>query len=143
MLDWGLGGLFVSALLAATILPLSSEAVLAGLYYSADHDPRWLWLVATAGNVGGSMVNWYLGRETLRWQHEKWFPLQAEQLHAAQSRYLKWGRWSLLLAWVPVIGDPLTYVAGLFRTPLLFFTVLVFMGKGGRYLLLLWVLSGE
>ncbi|MBF0453385.1 MAG: DedA family protein [Magnetococcales bacterium] len=137
---WGLVGLFFSALLAATILPLSSEAVLAGLFLAGDIDPLLLWGVATAGNVGGSLVNWYLGRMALRYSDRSWFPLKADQLEKSKQNYLRWGRWSLLLAWVPVIGDPLTLVAGLFRTPLPFFTLLVLVGKGGRYALLLWLL---
>ena len=140
-MDWGLSGLFASAFLAATVLPLSSEAVLLGLVYSGDYDLLLLWGVATVGNVAGSMVNWYLGRYLLRYKDHKWFPVKEEQLQSAQKSYLKWGIFSLLLAWVPVIGDPLTLVAGLFRTPLLFFTLLVFLGKGGRYLVLLWLLS--
>jgi membrane protein YqaA with SNARE-associated domain len=140
-MDLGLTTLFASAFLAATILPLSSEAVLLGLFYSGDYDLLLLWGVATAGNVAGSMVNWYLGRFCLCFQDHKWFPVKEGQLQSAQNSYLKWGRYSLLLAWVPVIGDPLTFVAGLFRTPFFIFTLLVFLGKGGRYLVLLWLLS--
>ncbi|MBF0381417.1 MAG: DedA family protein [Magnetococcales bacterium] len=140
-MDWGLSGLFGSAFLAATVLPLSSEAVMLALFYSGGYDLWQLWGVATAGNVAGSMVNWYLGGYCLRYRDHKWFPVTNEQLQTAQNSYLKWGRFSLLLAWVPVIGDPLTFVAGLFRTPLLVFTLLVFIGKGGRYFVLLWLMS--
>ncbi len=139
-MEWGLTGLFASAFLAATVLPLSSEAVLVGLYYSGGHDPLLLWSAATAGNVGGSIVNWYLGRYSLRFANRSWFPVKPAQLQKAEMQYRRWGRWSLLFAWIPVIGDPLTLVAGVFRTPLLFFTILVCIGKGGRYLVLHWVL---
>ena len=111
-----------------------------GLFYAGGYDPILLWSAATAGNVGGSLVNWYMGRYSLRYIDRKWFPVSADRLQSAEKSYLKWGRWSLLFAWVPVIGDPLTLVAGLFRTPIFFFTLLVFLGKGGRYLILLWLL---
>jgi membrane protein YqaA with SNARE-associated domain len=139
-MEWGLIGLFSSAFLAATVLPLSSEAVLIGLFYAGDYDPVTLWATATAGNVGGSLINWYLGRYMLSYADRSWFPVSQERLQSAQKSYLEWGRWSLLLAWLPIIGDPLTLVAGLFRTPLFFFTLLVFLGKGGRYLALLWLI---
>ncbi|MBF0193025.1 MAG: DedA family protein [Magnetococcales bacterium] len=140
-MDWGLSTLFTSAFLAATILPLSSEAVMLGLFYSYEYNLALLWGVATVGNVAGSMVNWYLGRYCLRYKGHKWFPVTDEQLQKAQNSYLKWGQYTLLLAWVPVIGDPLTFVAGLFRTPFYLFTFLVFVGKGGRYLVFLWLLT--
>jgi membrane protein YqaA with SNARE-associated domain len=140
-MEWGIAGLLLSAFLAATVLPLSSEAVLTGLFFSREYDLVLLWWVATLGNVAGSLVNWYLGRYSLRFAHKKWFPLKPDQLRSTQQSYLKWGRWSLLFAWVPIIGDPLTLVAGFFRTPLLFFTLVVFLGKGGRYFVLLWILN--
>lgn len=141
MIAWGLLGLFTSALLAATVLPLSSEAVLAGLFYTGEYAPFVLWATATAGNVGGAIINWFLGRYSLRYAEHRWFPLKGKSLAAAQDSYRRWGRWSLLFAWVPVVGDPLTLVAGILRTPLLFFVLLVFIGKGGRYFVLLWLLD--
>ncbi len=140
-MDYGITGLFLSAFLAATILPLSSEAVLLGLVAAGGYDPVLLWCAATAGNVGGSLCNWYLGRYCGAFTDHKWFPLKPDQLKPAKENYHKWGQFSLLLAWVPIIGDPLTMVAGLFRTPLAIFTILVFIGKGGRYFVLLWLLT--
>lgn len=129
-------GLFTSALVAATILPLQSEAVLAGLLLAAAHPAFALIMVATVGNVLGAVINWYLGRYLLRFQEKPWFPSSEQQLERAQNWYRRYGRWSLLGSWLPVVGDPLTVVAGLMREPLLPFLLLVTIAKGTRYLLL-------
>lgn len=126
-------GLFLSALLAATILPFSSEAVLAGLVAFDKYDAVLLWLVASGGNTLGSLINWVLGRFCLHWQDRKWFPLRPGQLEKAQDRFARYGVWSLLLAWLPVVGDPLTFAAGILRVNVWLFLLLVAIGKGGRY----------
>lgn len=128
--------LFITAFLAATLLPLSSEALLAVLIYQ-QYNPWLLWFVAASGNTLGSCVNWYLGKESLRWQHKKWFPMSPEQLGNTQQRFQRYGQWSLLFAWVPIIGDPLTLVAGFMRIPFSYFLVLVFIGKSLRYAVIL------
>lgn len=128
--------LFFSAFLAATLLPLSSEAVLASFIYQG-YSPWLLWLAATLGNTLGSCVNWWLGHQCLRWQHKPWLPVSATQLLQAQQRFRRYGSYSLLFAWVPVIGDPLTLFAGVMRVPFFRFLVLVFAGKAIRYLLII------
>ncbi|MER8522175.1 MULTISPECIES: YqaA family protein [unclassified Mesorhizobium] len=130
------GGLFLTAFAAATVLPLQSEAVLAGLLVAGSHSPAALILVATVGNVLGSVVNWLLGRGIDRFRDCKWFPVKSAALDHAATRYRRYGRWSLLLSWVPVIGDPLTVVAGVLREPLWSFVAIVTMAKAGRYLIL-------
>lgn len=130
--------LFVAAFLAATLLPLSSEALLAALVYQ-QYAPALLWLVATAGNTLGSCVNWYLGMQCLRWQDKRWFPASPHQLQAAQQRFQRYGQWSLLLAWVPLVGDPLTLFAGVMRVPFHRFALLVFCGKALRYAVVIWL----
>lgn len=127
-------GLFLSALLAATLLPAQSEAVLAGLLL-AGYTPWTLIAVATAGNVLGSVINWMLGRG-LAGASSRWAPAQGAMLERAQRWYHRYGRWSLLLSWMPVIGDPLTLVAGMLREPLPVFLLLVTVAKLGRYLVL-------
>ena len=129
-------GLFSSALVAATILPMQSEAVLVGLLAAAAHPVSVLILVATVGNVLGAVINWYLGRYLLRFQKKRWFPSSKSQLERAQNWYRRYGRWSLLGSWLPIVGDPLTVVAGLLREPLIPFLLLVTIAKGARYLLL-------
>lgn len=128
--------LFLAALVAATILPLQSEAALVGLIL-ADRQPLWaLVAVASVGNVLGSAVNWLLGRGIERFRDRRWFPVGASSLERAQRWYRRYGKWSLLLSWAPIVGDPLTVVAGVLREPILPFLVLVTIAKTGRYLVL-------
>ncbi|WP_281991803.1 YqaA family protein [Sulfitobacter geojensis] len=129
-------GLFASALVAATLLPMQSEAVLVALIVQGDHPVALLLIVATVGNVLGSVINWALGRFLLRFKHKRWFPASDTQLAQAQGWYQRYGRWSLLGSWLPVIGDPITVVAGIMREPLLSFVFLVALAKGVRYLFL-------
>ncbi|WP_028630704.1 YqaA family protein [Metapseudomonas resinovorans] len=129
-------GLFLSAFGAATLLPLQSEAVLVALLLAKAH-PAWaLVAVATFGNVLGSLVNWWLGRYLEHFHDRRWFPVKPAQLAKAQAFYHRYGRWSLLLAWVPLIGDPLTLVAGVMRESFWVFLALVTLAKAGRYLVL-------
>jgi membrane protein YqaA with SNARE-associated domain len=129
-------GLFAAAFGAATLLPLQSEAVLTSLLIIGKH-PAWaLVTVASLGNVSGSVVNWLMGRFIERWRHKPWFPVGEDRLARAQRSYQRFGRWSLLLSWMPVIGDPLTVVAGVMREPLWSFVLIVSVAKTGRYLVL-------
>ena len=129
-----LGGLFLTALLAATVLPAQSEFALAGLHLTGAHDTYVLVMVATAGNVLGSTVNWVLGRYLVHFQDRRWFPIKGRVLERATRFYQRWGASTLLLAWTPILGDPLTLVAGIFRTSLWVFVPLVTIGKAVRYL---------
>ncbi|OYU47441.1 MAG: hypothetical protein CFE31_16860 [Rhizobiales bacterium PAR1] len=129
-------GLFLAAFVAATILPAQSEAVLAGLMV-AGAQPVWMLIaVASLGNILGSLTNWVLGRGIERFRHHKWFPASEREIDKARTFYLRWGYWSLLLSWVPIIGDPLTVIAGVMREPLWRFLLLVSLVKIGRYLVL-------
>jgi membrane protein YqaA with SNARE-associated domain len=126
-------GLFFAAFGAATLLPLQSEAVLVGLLISG-HYSLWLLLaIATLGNVLGSMVNWWLGRSVERFKDRRWFPINARQLDKARTHYQRWGHGSLLLSWLPIVGDPLTLLAGVMREPLWRFVLIVTIAKGARY----------
>ncbi len=133
-----LAGVFLSAFMAATILPFSSEAVLAAFYAAGGGEAVPLWAVATFGNVLGAVVNWALGRYLLHWQGRRWFPFSKQQLNRAEAWFSRYGVWSLLLAWVPLIGDPITFAAGILRLNLWLFLVLVTIGKAGRYAAVLW-----
>ncbi len=135
-------GLFLAAFGAATLLPLQSEAVLVGLLLHEPDALVLLLLVATLGNVLGSIVNWLLGRALERWRDKRWFPFSAAQLEKARQRYQRWGHWSLLLSWMPVIGDPLTLIAGILREPFWRFVLLVTLAKGARYLVLAMITLG-
>jgi membrane protein YqaA with SNARE-associated domain len=128
--------LFLVSFLAATLLPAYSEVVFAGLL-AAGHDPLWLWIWATAGNTLGSALNWAMGRYLLRYQGRRWFPFRGEALDRAQVWFQRYGVWTLLLAWAPIVGDGLTFVAGVMRVRFPVFVVLTGVGKGVRYAVLL------
>ena len=138
--DLALGGLFLSAFGAATLLPLQSEAVLVALALNGE---PWLMLliVASVGNILGSLVNWWLGRSVTRFEHKAWYQKRLKGLERMRTAYQRYGYWSLLLSWMPIIGDPLTLIAGLMREPLWRFVLLVSIAKVGRYgVLLYWVI---
>lgn len=126
--------LFVSAFLAATVLPFYSEVVLFGMIRAGEPAGLLLLLVAAVGNTLGSVVNWVLGRYLLRFQHKKWFYFKPVQIEKMQAWFQRYGVWSLLLAWMPIGGDPLTLVAGIMRVNLWLFILLVGIGKTFRYM---------
>ena len=128
-------GLFMAAFGAATILPMQSEAVLAGLLLTGRYSAVWLVVTAGVGNILGSLVNWMLGREIERFRQRRWFPVGEDTLDRAQAWYRKYGKWSLLASWVPIVGDPITVVAGVLREPLPTFLLLVTVAKLGRYVI--------
>jgi membrane protein YqaA with SNARE-associated domain len=129
-------GLFAVAFVAATILPAQSEAALVGLII-ADAQPVLLLIAAASlGNTLGAVVNWALGRGVERFSDRRWFPVSRAQLDRATGWYHRWGRWSLLLSWAPIVGDALTVAAGVLREPFWSFLVLVAVAKTGRYLVL-------
>jgi membrane protein YqaA with SNARE-associated domain len=133
--------LFAISFLAATILPFSSELTLAGLIATSNYDNLLLLIVASFGNVLGSVVNWVLGFYSRNLTAKKWFPFKGRKIEGSSKWFDKFGKWSLLFAWVPVIGDPLTLVAGLLRVKFLEFLILVMIGKISRYLVILYLLS--
>ena len=129
-------GLFAAAFIAATIFPMQSEAILVGLILTGDYSLWGLVAVASVGNTLGSGVNWLLGRGIERFRESRWFPATPQQLEKATRWYGKYGKWSLLFAWLPVGGDALTVVAGVLKEPLWRFLLFVFIGKLARYLAL-------
>ncbi len=128
--------LFLTALLAATLLPAQSEAVLAAMLLDGTHDWRGLVLVATVGNTLGATINWILGRFASHFRNREWFPLRSRLYERAQDWFARYGVWSLLLSWLPFVGDPLTVIAGVLRVKIWTFLILVTIGKASRYLII-------
>lgn len=128
--------MFVAAFVSATLLPAQSEAVLVALVAEGEHSPWTLVATATMGNTLGSTLNWYLGSLAHRFLHARWFPIREDKLRKAEAWYHRYGRWSLLLSWVPVIGDPLTFAAGVLREPFVSFFSITCAAKLLRYLVL-------
>ena len=124
--------LFVSGFLAATLLPALSELTLGGLILDG-YAVLPLWMAATAGNTLGACVNWALGYYLRGFENHPRFPLNRAHLARASQLFNQHGKWTLLLAWLPIIGDPLTFVAGAARLRFSWFLVLVGLGKGARY----------
>jgi membrane protein YqaA with SNARE-associated domain len=135
-------GLFAAAFGAASLLPLQSEPVLVALLLLGDQPPWLLVVVASVGNTLGACLNWLLGRWVEHYRDRRWFPVSPRALGRAEGWYRRWGRWSLLLSWAPIIGDPLTVVAGVLREPFPTFLLLVAIAKTGRYLVLTLVTLG-
>ena len=133
--------LFVISFLAATILPFSSELTLAGLIATSDYDNLLLFIVASFGNVLGSVVNWALGSYSRNLTTKKWFPFKETQIERSSVWFRKFGKWSLLFAWVPVVGDPLTLVAGILRVKFIDFIILVAIGKVSRYIFVFYLIG--
>jgi membrane protein YqaA with SNARE-associated domain len=133
--------LFLSAFGAATILPFYSEIAFIAML-EQGYAPFWVWLVATAGNSLGAVVNWVLGRYLTRFESKRWFPFKADSLHRSQAWFQEYGVWSLLFAWLPIGGDALTFVAGVMRVRFEIFFALTAIGKGARYAVLYLIYSG-
>ena len=126
-------GLFTASFLAATVLPFQSEVLLFGMLLAEHYHWLALVMVASFGNILGSVVNWGLGRSLAIFADRPWFPVKREKMARAERWYHQYGRLTLLLSWVPFIGDPLTIVAGILREPLPIFLLLVSVAKIARY----------
>ena len=133
--------LLIISFLAATILPFSSEVVLTTMYLSNSFETYLLLIFASIGNILGSITNWYLGKKITIFQDRKWFPVSPDQLNRSQKYFQKYGLWSLLLAWVPIIGDPLTLLAGVLNVRFGIFFLLVSISKISRYVFILYLAS--
>jgi membrane protein YqaA with SNARE-associated domain len=134
-MDWSL---FFSALVSSTLFPGGSEALL--LYRLNEGGDVWaLVFIATVGNVLGSLITYGMGRLGNEAVHKKWLRMDAAKVARAEAWFEKYGMPSLLLAWLPIVGDPLCLVAGLLRCSLLYFLILVTVGKAARYAFLAWV----
>ncbi|MDZ4392562.1 YqaA family protein [Cypionkella sp.] len=134
-----LSAMFFAAFIAATLIPAQSEAVLVGMILE-ESNPVWLLLlVATTGNVLGSLVNWAIGRFLQGYVDHRWFPASPGQVERARLWYARHGWWTLFGSWLPIIGDPLVLVSGLMREPFWRVVPVVTLAKAGRYIVLAWI----
>jgi len=125
--------LFLSAFGAATFLPVVSEAVLA-YDITAGYNIYALLGVATIGNTLGSCVNYFLGKKGLDYLEEKKY-VKVTSFKRAETMFDRYGAVVLLLSWAPIIGDPITFVAGVLHYDFKKFFLLVLFAKGIRYIL--------
>ena len=114
---------------------------MAGLISTSNYDNLLLLVFASFGNVLGSVFNWGLGFYARNLTIKKWFPFKETQIERSSKWFSKFGKWSLLFAWVPIVGDPLTFVGGLLRVRFLDFIILVAIGKVSRYLIIFYLMS--
>ena len=128
--------LFISSFLSSTILPGHSEIILTAFIFLKKYPIIDLIFFASIGNILGSILNWCIGYFLTNLKDRKWFPINKLQLTRASKWFLKYGKWSLFFCWVPIIGDPLTIVAGIFRFPIHIFILIVSFAKTMRYLII-------
>ena len=131
--------------MVATIVPFGSEAYFASLLSMGKYNNILLLISASVGNVLGSVFNWVIGYYINYFIKKSWFPIKKDKIKKGTELFNKYGKWSLLLSWVPFIGDPITFVAGTLRFSFIPFIILVSIGKVGRYLLIyisiLWAIN--
>jgi len=133
--DWTL---FISALISSTLFPGGSEALLLYKLQEEPLNPYMLVFIATFGNILGSVITYVMGKYGFQFSHQ-WFSISATKIQKAESHFKRVGTPALLLAWLPIIGDPLCFVAGSLRYPFILFITLVSVGKLARYAALAWV----
>jgi membrane protein YqaA with SNARE-associated domain len=136
LLQFGYFGLLVASFLAASVLPFSSEAFVA-VMPSLGYDSWIILCVATLGNYLGALTNYSLGRWGARYIFTTIVKVRPETQERSRRIFGRWGAPALILSWVPVIGDPLTFVAGMLKTNLAAFTFWVVLGKAARYVVIL------
>ncbi|WP_288952355.1 YqaA family protein [uncultured Prevotella sp.] len=137
LIDYGYWGMFLSAFLAGSVLPFSSEAVMLGLL-AAGVDPVPLLIYGSIGNVMGGMVNYGLGRlGKLEWL-KKYFHLKQSSIDRAYRFMGGHGAWMGFFAFLPILGSAITVVLGLTRANLPLSVFSITLGKVIRYALLIW-----
>ena len=131
--------------MVATIIPFGSEVYFITLLSLDKYNSLLLLTVASIGNILGSLFNWICGYYINYFIKKSWFPINNKMIDRGNKLFNKYGKWSLLLSWVPFVGDPITFVAGILRYPVIPFLILVSIGKVGRYLIIyfsiIWAIS--
>ena len=131
----------LGAFLAATLVPVSSEVVFTG-YLALGYSKTACLLVASIGNCLGTTFNYVIGRAGMA-AAEKYFGFTPEKHQKMLALNKKYGKWTLLLAWMPVIGDPITIYAGVTRTSFWYFALVVYGGRIARYALIIYALQAS
>ena len=122
--------------MVATIIPFGSEAYFITLLSLDKYNHFILFVVVSVGNVLGSLFNWICGFYINFFIKKSWFPINNKIIDRGNKLFTKYGKWSLLISWFPLVGDPITFAAGTLRYPIIPFLVLVSIGKVGRYLII-------
>ncbi len=122
--------------MVATIVPFGSEVYFATLLSLGKYNNFLLLISASVGNILGSVFNWICGYYINYFVKKSWFPIKQDKIKKGTELFNKYGKWSLLLSWVPFVGDPITFVAGTLRFSFIPFIILVSIGKIGRYLVI-------
>jgi len=133
--------IFFLSFLAATIIPFSSEVGLYSYMALGKFSNELLLIFASLGNILGSCVNYTLGLYIIKFKTKSWFPFKGNQILKATNWFNRFGVYSLFFAFLPIVGDPLTLIAGMFRVSFLIFIILVSFGKILRYLLIYYGVS--
>ncbi|MGO4909216.1 YqaA family protein [Pseudorhodobacter sp. W20_MBD10_FR17] len=134
-------GLFFAAFVAATLVPFQSEVIFVALQVAGRVPVLWLIVVASIGNTLGALVNYYIGYGITRFEGKSWFPATPEQMARMERWFERWGVWVLLVSWLPA-GDVMTVMAGVMRTRLWLFVLLVGIAKTTRYVGLALITAG-
>ncbi len=136
----GLFGLFLACLLSATVVPFSSEAIVAGALLLGY--PGWvIVVVATLGNTAGGMISFYMGW-LCKWEWlERWFKVKREKIERFRARIERYGEWAALLTWLPIVGDPLAIAMGFMRLNPWWTMLIMFIGKFLRYVVTTYLLG--
>ena len=140
-IEWGYLGLFLSALVAGSILPFSSEVVLTVLV-QMGLDPLYCLVWATAGNTIGGMICYGLGYlGNMQWI-ERWLGVKKEKLDKAERFVRRYGAWMALFSVLPWIGEAIVVVLGLMRSNIYYTTLAMAVGKAIRYALIILAVEG-
>ena len=131
--------LFSSSFLSATLLPGASEVNMIYLAQKSQFSPVTLLAVATCGNTLGGLTNYGVGRLASQGIRLKYF--ERENLQGALEGIRRYGGLSLLLSWLPVVGDPLCLAAGYLKVNWLFGAICMAVGKLARYLMILFAVA--
>lgn len=141
LIDWGYVGLFISALLAGSIIPFSSEIVMVALV-KVGLSPALCVLSATLGNTLGGMTCYYMGRlGRIDWI-EKYFKVKREKIKRMQHFLQGKGALMAFFAFLPFVGEAIAIALGFMRSNLMLTTTSMFAGKPVRYIAMLWALQG-